>query len=145
MTTITAATCRAARGLVDLTQRQLAEAARIGLSTVKGFEGGHTVPGTNNLLAIRSALEAAGVEFIDENGGGAGVRLRRVRKFEEVSGAGLTTGRIAFVADLRRFDEIFDREHWREVAFDSEKEREAASGFRAVVRRAIAEGYAIAG
>jgi hypothetical protein len=32
---------------------------------------------TNNMSAIRTALEAAGVEFIDENGGGAGVRLRK--------------------------------------------------------------------
>jgi len=30
-----------------------------------------------NDLAVRRALEAAGVEFIDENGGGAGVRLRK--------------------------------------------------------------------
>jgi hypothetical protein len=32
---------------------------------------------TNNLAALRSALEAAGVVFIAENGGGAGVRLAR--------------------------------------------------------------------
>jgi hypothetical protein len=32
-----------------------------------------------NILAIRNALEAAGVEFIDENGGGPGVRLRKGR------------------------------------------------------------------
>lgn len=31
----------------------------------------------NNLIAIRAALEAAGVEFMDENGGGPGVRLRK--------------------------------------------------------------------
>jgi hypothetical protein len=30
-----------------------------------------------NDLALRRALEAAGVEFIDENGGGPGVRLRK--------------------------------------------------------------------
>ena len=77
MTLITAATCRAARGLLDMTQRQLAEVARIGLSTVKGFEGGKSMPVASNLAAIRSALEAAGVEFIPENGGGAGVRLRK--------------------------------------------------------------------
>lgn len=34
----------------------------------------------NNLAAIRAALEAAGVEFIAENGGGAGVRLRKGRE-----------------------------------------------------------------
>jgi hypothetical protein len=33
-----------------------------------------------NELAIRRALESAGVEFIDENGGGAGVRLKRPGK-----------------------------------------------------------------
>jgi hypothetical protein len=33
-----------------------------------------------NDLAVRRALEAAGVEFIDENGGGAGVRLRKPAK-----------------------------------------------------------------
>ncbi|WP_457155008.1 transcriptional regulator [Mesorhizobium sp. P5_C1] len=35
-------------------------------------------PSVNNLAAVRAALEAAGVEFIPENGGGAGVRLRKV-------------------------------------------------------------------
>jgi len=33
-----------------------------------------------NDIAVRRALEAAGVEFIDENGGGAGVRLRKLRE-----------------------------------------------------------------
>jgi hypothetical protein len=33
----------------------------------------------NNVDAVRRALEAAGVEFIAENGGGAGVRLRKVQ------------------------------------------------------------------
>ena len=66
-----------ARGLLDMTQRALADAAKVGLSTVKAFEAGRTMPITNNLEAIRRALEAAGVEFIPENGGGAGVRLRK--------------------------------------------------------------------
>jgi hypothetical protein len=45
--------------------------------TVVDFERGARTPHPNNLSAIRAALEAAGVEFIDENGGGAGVRLRK--------------------------------------------------------------------
>ena len=44
--------------------------------TVVDFERGARTPYPNNLSAIRTALEAAGVELIDENGGGAGVRLR---------------------------------------------------------------------
>jgi hypothetical protein len=46
------------------------------LSTIKTFEGGATTPVINNLRAIQSALEAAGVAFIPENGGG-GVRMGR--------------------------------------------------------------------
>ncbi len=44
---------------------------------MRDFEKGRRVPSANNVAAIRSALEQAGVEFIAENGGGAGVRLRK--------------------------------------------------------------------
>lgn len=77
MAELTPATSRAGRGLLDWTQRQLAEAAGVGLSTVKGFEGGSSQPMRNNLVALRAALETAGVVFIAENGGGPGVRLAR--------------------------------------------------------------------
>ena len=77
MVHLTPATCRAARGLVDWTQQDLAGAARVGPSTVRNFEAGRSVPVENNMMAMRSALEIAGVEFIPENGGGAGVRLRK--------------------------------------------------------------------
>lgn len=73
---MTPAQSRAARGLVDMSQAELAAAARVGVSTVRNFEAGRSVPVANNLSAVRAALEAAGVEFIAENGGGAGVRLR---------------------------------------------------------------------
>jgi transcriptional regulator with XRE-family HTH domain len=74
---LTPAQCRAARALIDWSQTELAEASNLGLSTIKNFEVGRTVPTVNNLAAIRTALEAAGVEFIPPNGSGAGVRLRK--------------------------------------------------------------------
>jgi len=74
---ISAAQLRAARGLLGWSQAKTASAARVGLSTVRNFETGSSTPIGNNLAAIRSALESAGVDFIAENGGGAGVRLRK--------------------------------------------------------------------
>jgi transcriptional regulator with XRE-family HTH domain len=73
------AQCRAARALVNLSQEQLATAARVGLSTVRNFEAGRSVPVTNNLEAIRQVLQEAGVLFIPENGEGPGVRLRKAK------------------------------------------------------------------
>lgn len=73
---LTPAQCRAARGLLEWSQDELAKAAHLGLSTIRDFERGRRVPGHNNLLGITHALETAGVHFIPENGGGAGVRLR---------------------------------------------------------------------
>ena len=73
---ITREQCRAGRALIDWTQTQLAEAAHLGLSTIRDFEKDRRIPTHNNLLGIKSALEKAGVEFIDENGGGPGVRLK---------------------------------------------------------------------
>ena len=68
---------RAARGLIAWSQQELADAAHVGLSTIRNFEAGRSTPVANNLAALRAALESAGVEFIAENGGGAGVRLRK--------------------------------------------------------------------
>jgi DNA-binding XRE family transcriptional regulator len=72
--------CRAGRALLDITQTGLAERAELGLSTVVDFEKGRRQVSTTAAKAIQEALERAGVEFIDENGGGPGVRLRRPQR-----------------------------------------------------------------
>ncbi len=74
---ISAAQCRGARGLLDMTQPDLARAAALGLSTIVDFERNRREVSQAALGAIRRALESAGIEFIEENGGGAGVRFRR--------------------------------------------------------------------
>lgn len=72
---------KAARALLGWSQEELAAKAQISIPTVKRLEardgplGGRSETGDK----IRKALQVAGVEFIDENGGGAGVRLRRPR------------------------------------------------------------------
>jgi transcriptional regulator with XRE-family HTH domain len=72
--------CRAARGLLDWSQQDLAEKAGVGIVTVRQLEAGANEPRRATLDVIRRAFETAGVEFIDENGGGAGVRLKRQSK-----------------------------------------------------------------
>ena len=73
---MTPAQSRAARGLLEWSQEELARASNLGLSTIRDFEKGRRKPTINNLTAMQVALEKAGVEFIPENGGGAGVRLK---------------------------------------------------------------------
>jgi hypothetical protein len=70
---------KAARSLLAWSQEEMAAAADVSIPTVKRLEaqdgplGGRDETGAK----IRSALEAAGVEFIEENGGGPGVRLKK--------------------------------------------------------------------
>ena len=68
---------RAARALIRWSAEDLARSSSVGLTTIRRAELTieATALTTANNLAIRSALEAAGVEFIDANGGGPGVRL----------------------------------------------------------------------
>jgi hypothetical protein len=75
---LTSAQIRAGRALIRWSAANLAREARLGLATIRRAElaDGHTSMTVANEIAVRRALEAAGVEFIDENGGGPGVRLR---------------------------------------------------------------------
>jgi transcriptional regulator with XRE-family HTH domain len=69
--------CRAARGLLGWTQQDLAKQAQVGIVTVNQLETGLSQPRLATLDVIQRAFESAGVEFIDENGGGPGVRLKK--------------------------------------------------------------------
>jgi transcriptional regulator with XRE-family HTH domain len=80
---LTAAQLKAARALVGMEQRALAEASGVSLPTIQRMEAS---PGTvrgviETLMKVMAALEAAGVEFINEGatstGGGRGVRLKK--------------------------------------------------------------------
>jgi transcriptional regulator with XRE-family HTH domain len=69
---------RAARAILGLSQPNIARLAGLSTMTIKRAEGaGKPAASAEAIAAIRAALESAGVEFIAENGGGAGVRLRK--------------------------------------------------------------------
>lgn len=80
---LTAAQLRAARALLGIDQRALAEAAGLSLPTIQRMEAseGNIRGNVDSLVKIVAALETAGVELISEGavseGGGRGVRLRR--------------------------------------------------------------------
>ena len=73
---LNATQCKMARAATGLGVRDLAKLASVSPDTVARLERGETIR-ENTIAAIRAALEQAGVEFIAENGGGAGVRLRK--------------------------------------------------------------------
>lgn len=75
--TFTPGQLRAARALLGWTQNEVAAAAGTTARTIIRLEAGETTARATTASAIRTALEAAGVEFIAENGGGPGVRLRK--------------------------------------------------------------------
>ena len=74
---LTSAQLRAARALIRWSAEDLAKNSSVGVATIRRAELSAeelSMTASNN-LALRRALEEAGVQFIDENGGGAGVRL----------------------------------------------------------------------
>jgi DNA-binding transcriptional regulator YiaG len=74
---ISAPQVRAARALLGWSQDQLTAASGASKRTLAGFESGETTPRAATVTLLRAALESAGVEFIAENGGGPGVRLKK--------------------------------------------------------------------
>ena len=66
---------RMARVALNWSLQELADQAAVGIATVARFETGASKPTRTTLLRLRRTFEAAGVVFIDQNGGGPGVRL----------------------------------------------------------------------
>jgi hypothetical protein len=75
---LTSAQIRAARALIRWSAQQLADASAVGVTTIRRAEltDSETKLTRVNDQAIRRTLEVAGIEFIDAEGGGPGVRLR---------------------------------------------------------------------
>lgn len=78
MENITGRQLRAARALLGWSAQQLADASKVGVATIRRVEpnDGPVNMIASTIAAVRRALEAGGVEFIAENGGGVGVRMR---------------------------------------------------------------------
>jgi len=69
-----------ARAALNWTVRDLAAAAHLHRNTITNIETGRYAGDSETLSVIETVLRRAGVEFIEENGGGPGVRLRKKSK-----------------------------------------------------------------
>jgi len=75
---IDAGQIRAARALIEWKQQELADKAGLSFATIQRMETlGTGRSSAANVDAVTKALEAAGIQFIPENGGGAGVRMAK--------------------------------------------------------------------
>lgn len=90
---LTGPLCRAARALVQWPRDLVARRAGVAVEVIADFENGRSAPEPEVRARLRAALEEGGAVFIDENGGGAGVRLkynrrdvRAINKFESEGG-----------------------------------------------------------
>jgi hypothetical protein len=79
---ISSAQMRAARALLRWTALDLAAASKVGVATIRRAEvvDGEIPVTLANETAIRRALEIAGIDFIESNGGGEGVRFRKPQR-----------------------------------------------------------------
>jgi transcriptional regulator with XRE-family HTH domain len=73
--------CRAARGLLDWTQKDLKAASGVATKTIADYERGARDPYDRTLRDLREAFEAAGIEFL--NGDAPGLRLKQRRRSRE--------------------------------------------------------------
>ena len=81
---ISSAQMRAARALLRWSALDLATASKVGVATIRRAEvvDGEIPVTLANEAALRRALEAAGIEFIEDDGGGEGVRFRKSQRFK---------------------------------------------------------------
>jgi len=75
--TITPEQVKVGRALLGWPRVRLAGRANAGETAIRRYENGRGISKRLNLIAVQETLESAGVEFITENGGGRGVRLRK--------------------------------------------------------------------
>jgi transcriptional regulator with XRE-family HTH domain len=73
---ISAAQCRAARGLLNWSREELALASNVALRTIVDFEREARAPRATTLKALQTGLEQAGVAFLPDHGKGAGLRFK---------------------------------------------------------------------
>jgi hypothetical protein len=82
---ISSAQMRAARALLRWSALDLATASKVGVATIRRVEvvDGEIPATLPNEAALRRALESAGIEFIDNDGGGEGVRFRKSQRYKK--------------------------------------------------------------
>ncbi|WP_332657928.1 DNA-binding protein [Brevundimonas sp.] len=78
--TITGPQACAARVLVEWPRNHVARLSGLTIEALTAFERGRVHPGAEAVVRLRTALESGGAVFIDENGAGAGVRLKFNRR-----------------------------------------------------------------
>ena len=83
---MTPAQCRAGRILAGLSQAELAEIAVIPATLITDYETGIGMPEPRDLAEIRSVLEWAGIEFVENERARPGVRLRKGAEMTESKG-----------------------------------------------------------
>ena len=76
---ITGQQIRAARAMLKWSAKELAAESGVSWATIQRMEAQDGVPGglAQNVEKLQRCLESAGIDFIAENGGGVGVRLRK--------------------------------------------------------------------